>query len=255
MAIDVTKVLAGLPPGLRNELLTEYQSLASAFQRGQWKYASLDGGRFCEVVYTIIDGALSGTFPAAASKPSNFSGDCMTLASRYPAPRLGNDSLRLIVPHVLIGLYDVRNKRNVGHVSGEIAASHMDATLVHATAAWVMAELVRVFHNVPTQEAQRTVDALVDRSVPLIWEEGEIRRVLDTEMPHGQRALVLLYGQTGWTPVERLSAWCKYSNLSVFRTKVVGSLDVQLLIEFDQKGDRCLITPLGTKRVEEYLLK
>lgn len=254
MAIDPVKVLAGVPAGLRDPLLAEYRSLMDAYLQSRWKTASLDAGRFCEVVYSILDGALSGTFPASPFKPSNFPKSCRDLEQRSPVP-VGDHSLRILIPRVLIGMYDVRNNRNVGHVGGDVVANHMDATLVQANASWVLAEVIRVFHGISTPEAQKSVDALVERRVPLIWEIGSVRRVLSPEMPAADKALVLLYGQTDWTSARTLADWAKYSNPSVFKTKVLGPLAVKVFVELDAAGEAAVITPLGTADVEKRLLK
>jgi hypothetical protein len=60
-----------------------------------------------------------------------------------------------------------------------------------------MAELVRIFHCVKTEEAQETVDALVERKTPIIWEVRGMRRVLDSKMTAKNQVLVLLHHSTG----------------------------------------------------------
>lgn len=54
-------------------------------------------------------------------------GPCEALESRT-----GSESARLTIPRLLVALYDVRNRRGVGHVSGDVSANHMDAELVLA---------------------------------------------------------------------------------------------------------------------------
>jgi hypothetical protein len=69
--LTATQVLAGLPQGLRDELLECYQGIMSSYAEHRWRASELDGGRFCEIVFSIVEGALKGAFPAKASKPSN----------------------------------------------------------------------------------------------------------------------------------------------------------------------------------------
>jgi hypothetical protein len=57
---------------------------------------------------------------------------------------------------------------------------------------------VRIFHGVTTQEARETVDALLERKTPLIWEVEGMKRVLDAKMAAKDRALILLHHSTGW---------------------------------------------------------
>ena len=254
--IDPSRVLAALPQALREELLNSYQKIMSNYLERRWEPAELNGGKFCEVVYSIIDGALKGSFPAQASKPSNMLAACQALERTSPDPnRVGDRSLRLLIPRLLPVLYEIRNNRGVGHVGGDVDPNHMDAEAVQAMASWVMAELVRIFHGVTTEEAQETVDALVERKSPLIWEVGAIKRVLDPNMSAKNQVLVLLHHSTGWVSAADLFKWVEYSNVSMFRSKVLQPLHKDRLIEFDPLNRRARISPLGAKTVEEKLLK
>lgn len=207
--IDASKLLATVPAGLRDPLVDEYRGLSTAYLEGRWRNTALDAGRFCEVVYTILDGALSGTFASAPAKPARFPDACRALESRPPVP-VGDRSLRIMIPRVLPGMYEIRNNRDVGHVGGDVNANKMDATYLRDSSTWVMAELVRIFHSVTTDEAQQSVDALVERSHPLVWEYQGTKRVLDPGMRAKDKILVLLHSsQTGAT-VAKLQAWIRY---------------------------------------------
>jgi hypothetical protein len=178
--IDLSRVLAGLPKALRDTLLESFQEIMSNYLERRWEPSELNGGKFCEVVYSIINGALKGSFPTSASKPANMRAACRALESEPPdASRVGDRSLRLLIPRVLPVLYEVRNNRGVGHVGGDVNANHMDAEFVQATASWVLAELVRIFHGATTEEAREIIDALVERKTPAIWEVEGVKRVLD----------------------------------------------------------------------------
>lgn len=249
--IDASRLLANIPAPLRDELVLEYRGIAQAYMEGRWKATGIDGGRFCEVVYSIVSGAIAGTFPASASKPSNFPAACRALETR-PAVGLGDHSLRILIPRVLPGVYDIRNNRNVGHVGGDVSSNKMDATFVRDAATWVVAELVRVFHLVSTHEAQESVDALVERRHPLVWQYSGIRRVLDPDMSAPNRALVLLYTVNGACAIGTLQGWVKYKKN--FRGNVLGRLAEGLLVEIDDGAKAVIITPLGIEEVEKNLL-
>jgi hypothetical protein len=169
--IDPSRVLAALPQALREELLDSYQKIMSNYLERRWEPSELNGGKFCEVVYSIVDGTLKGNFPAKGGKPNNMLAACQALEKQPADPnRVGDRSLRVLIPRLLPVLYEIRNNRGVGHVGGDVDPNHMDAEAVQAMASWAMAELVRIFHGVKTDEAQETVDALVERKSPLIWE-------------------------------------------------------------------------------------
>ena len=249
--IDPGRLFSSVPVGLRGPLVEEYRGIASAFGEGRWKLAGIDAGRFCEVVFTILDGALRGAFANSPSKPSHFPDACKALESLAPVA-VGDRSLRILVPRMLPAIYEIRNNRNVGHVGGDVVSNKMDATYVRDATTWVMAELIRVFHSVSTAEAQESVDALVERSHPLVWERDDIKRVLDPKMSAPDRALVLLYSVPGWCEISKLRGWVGYG--SNFASAVLGRLAKRILVEVDDAGARVTITPLGAKRVERDLL-
>jgi hypothetical protein len=203
----------------------------------------------------MVSGAIKGAFPATATKPQNMTKACLALENEpQNAARPGDRSLRVLIPRVLPVLYEIRNNRGVGHVGGDVDANHMDAEAVQGMASWLMAELVRIFHDVTTEEAQRTVDALVERKIPIIWDFGEKKRVLDPTMSAKNQTLLLLYHSTSWVLVRDLIDWIEYSNASVFRGKVLMPLHKGRVIEFDAARGRARISPSGAKQVEEELL-
>src|SRR6266516_699533 len=144
--------LAGIPPALRDELLAAFNEIARNYRERKWEPSELNGGKLCEVVYTILRGHVDEVFPARASKPANMVDACRALekadAAKFPR------SVRIQIPRMLLGLYEVRNNRGVGHVGGDVDPNCMDASIVLATAKWLLAELVRVFHGVDTSEAE-----------------------------------------------------------------------------------------------------
>jgi hypothetical protein len=255
--IDSSRVLAGLPQALRDTLIKSYQEVMSNYLERRWEPSELNGGKFSEAVYSIIDGAVRGSFPATATKPANVLAACQALEKEPANPkRVGDRSLRVLIPRVSPALYEIRNNRGVGHLGGDVDANHMDAEAVQAMASWVMAELVRIFHGVPTHEAQEVVDALVERRTPVIWEiQSGQKRVLDSEMSAKDQVLLLLHHSTGWVSTADLLKWIEYSNASVFRSSVLKSLHKERLIEFDTDQGRARISPSGVRDVEARLLE
>ncbi len=236
MIVDGTKVLSGLPNGLRDPLLKSYREIAANYVEHRWEPSELNGGKLCEVVYTILDGSISGTFATKPSKPKDFLKACRTLEGLPTDPnRVGDRSLRILIPRVLAPLYEIRNNRGVGHVGGDVDPNFLDATTVYEMASWVVAELVRIFHNVSTKDAQETVNALVERKRHLIWEIGEVKRVLDPSMKNSDQVLVLLHQRPAWVSENDLASWVEYSSVSMFRTRVLEPLHKARLIEFDRK--------------------
>jgi len=254
--IEPAKILSGIPPGLRHPLIESYNKIASNYAEHRWEPAELNGGKFSEVVYTIIEGCIGGKFAGKPSKPANMTAACRDLEKVAPNPtRPGDRSLRILIPRVLQGLYEIRNNRGVGHVGGDVDPNFLDATAVYAMASWILAELVRIFHAATTKEAQEAVDLLIERKHPLIWEFEDIRRVLDSGMEKGDQALLLLHAKPSWVPEKDLLSWVEYSNPNVFQKKILKPFHKSRLIEYDQKQRRVRISPLGVEEVERRILK
>jgi len=254
--LDASKVLTGIPVGLRDPLFQSYQEIVTNFAEHRWEPSELNGGKFCEVVYTIIHGYIKGVFAAKPSKPSNMVDACRALEKMSPDPnRLGDRSLRILVPRVLQALYDIRSNRGVGHAGGDVDPNFMDATVVSGMASWILAELVRIFHGISTKEAQETVDALVERKIGLVWEVERTKRVLDPDMNKNDQALVLLYSKPAWVTEGDLFTWVEYSDPNMFRKNILRVLHKARLIEYDGEQHRARISPLGSKHVEQEIIK
>jgi hypothetical protein len=254
--IDSKKLLAGLPLGLRDPLLNSYREIASNYAEHRWEPAELNGGKFCEVVFTIIDGSIKGSFATAPSKPRSMADACWSLEDTAPnAARVGDRSLRILIPRMLLPLYEIRNNRGVGHVGGDVDPNFLDATTVYTMASWVLAELVRIFHGVTTRDAQESVDALIERKHPIIWEIEGTKRILDVEMINSDQVLLLLYQRPSCVSDTDLVNWVEYSNPSAFRSKILTPLHRKRLIEYDRDKKRAHISPTGAREVENRILK
>jgi hypothetical protein len=253
--IPPAETLSTIPKGLRDPLILCFNEVARNFAEHRWEPAELNAGKFCEVVYTILEGAVSGTFASKASKPAKMVDACRALEGKPAnAARPGDRSLRILIPRILPALYEIRNNRGVGHVGGDVDPNFQDAVAVYQMTSWIMAELVRIFHQVSLEEAQRTVDGLVERKHPVIWHQGGIRRVLDPSLLKSDQALFLLYSAGGWIDDGELAGWVEYQNLTEFRNKVLRPFHKKRLIEYDGNLHRVHLTPRGSEDVEQRLL-
>jgi hypothetical protein len=162
-------------------------------------------------------------------------------------------SVRITTPRLLMALYEIRNNRGVGHTGSDVNANHMDATLVLAGAKWVVAELVRIFHNIEPEDAAAVVDAMVERIIPSVWTVGTFRRVLATGVSMKDQTLLLLYSTPGPVAETDLARWVEHSNPSVYRRDVLATAHKDRLIEYDRTTGLVYLSPLGTAHVEDKL--
>lgn len=248
--ISAESALASVPEGLRNPLLVEYRSITRNYAEHRWQPSELAGGLFCEIVYTILAGYAAGAYASTPSKPQNFPQACRNLENNKHVPH----SFQILIPRMLPALYDIRNNRGVGHTGGDVNSNHMDATLVLGMSNWVMAELVRVFHALPISQAQALVDALAERRIPLIWEGGSMRRVLDPDLDLREQIALLLASKNGQVGVTDLLDWTGYGNKSYF-LKTLRELHAKRWIELSKDEKTLEILPPGTSEAANIIAK
>ena len=100
-------------------------------------------------------------------------------------------------------------------------------------------------------EARDLIDAISDRTLPLIWQSGETIRVLNPDLQTKEKILAVLYHSASAVSTRQLCDWVEYSNYSVFRHKVLPLLHRQKLIEYDRSTETVVILPPGEKYVED----
>jgi hypothetical protein len=204
----------------------------------------------CEAVYTVCKGWLDGgKYPSRAQKPSRFPQTCWDMEKKYqqiPDSR----SARILIPRMMLGLYDIRNNRGVGHAGADVDPNHMDATAVLYTAKWLVAELVRLLHNLTTDQATAIVDGLIEREVEWVWTLGNKKRVLRTGMTWKQQTLVLLLTEAGAVDEADLFRWLEHPGRPSFRKDVLKLLHRDRLIDYDTTTRTVRLLPPGVRAAE-----
>jgi hypothetical protein len=247
---SLTSVLGVLPAQLRAQLVDAFNEIAKNYRERRWEPAELNAGKLCEVAYSILKGHVDGSYPKHASKPKNLVDACKALESATTAPR----SVRIQIPRMIVALYEIRNNRNVGHVGGDVDPNHMDALCVLQMSKWIVAELVRVLHNVDVDDAAELVEALVERETPLIWDVNGVRRVLDTSLSMRDKTLLLLHASDGPLAERDLVRWIEHTNASVYRRDVLRKAHKARFIEYDQACGTVTVSPRGIELVENEIL-
>ena len=145
-------------------------------------------------------------------------------------------------------IYDIRNKRDAAHLADGIDPNQQDATLVIRAMEWVLAELVRLFHNVAPAQAHSMIVDLVSKDVPLIQVFDGFPRVLK-QMKASDHCLVLLYwrGAEG-ASLEELVAWARPAMRTNLRRTLAG-LDSKDLLHVT--GSQYMLTLLGNQDVKK----
>ena len=192
ITVDAVKqqlVSGGLPPLLVNELIGAFSQARHNHHLGGYRLAAVEGGRFCEAAYRVLEYMTYGDFTALGTQ----------IKADELSRRLGNepvgsvkDSVRLHIPRTMRVIYDIRSHRDAVHLGDDIDPNIQDTSLVIACINWVMAEFVRLFHGVDADVAADLIDHLVSRTVPVIQDfDGVLRVLLDSNS--GDTCLLLLY--------------------------------------------------------------
>lgn len=246
----IDDALVGIPEGLRLPLIEEYRAIETNYLQHHWAPSEMSGGRFCEIVYTIVHGHLTGNYKQSPEKPDNFVQACRALESIKVPPR----SFQILIPRVLPALYEVRNNRGVGHVGGDVDPNAMDASFVMATSSWIISELIRFYHGVSTEDATKITANITEIHVPMIWKVGDKRRILKVGLPIPEQVLILVSMSNDQVSISDISDWTDYKNKSYLR-KIAKQLHVNRLVEYTEHIDSLAISPTGARSARVLIHK
>lgn len=243
--------LNAIPSGLRDPLIAEFEQALDEYRAADWEKVGLKAGKFCEIAYCICAGHATGTYASSPSKPANFPQACQQLEQHNGSK---GRSLCMQVPKVLAALYELRNNRAIGHVSGDVSPNHMDAELFLRGMKWIMGEFVRNYSQLPLNDSHAVVEAVTARTFHMVWSSGDVRRVLEPAKTAGQKVLILLYAEGKTVSVSQLQGWVEYKNGTDFKRKVLKDLHKKALIHYDEKASVAQILPTGQALVEKSKL-
>jgi hypothetical protein len=248
--MNLSNLLSAIPDGLKKPLIAEYNSIVQHYMEKRWTASELSGGKFCEIVYTILDGFAKNSYPQTPSKPTQFVDACKKLESHTHVPR----SFQILIPRMLPALYEIRNNRNVGHVGGDVDPNSMDSNAVVSMCSWIMGELIRVFHNTTTSDAQEIVDFITNRKIPLVWETDKVKRILNPKIKLNNQILLLTASNNKKTKIDELISWTEYKDKKYFM-KTLRKLHKSRLINISESKSEVEILPPGMLEVEKLISK
>lgn len=235
---------------LVKELLGAYQESKRNFLIGGLRLNAIEGGRFCEAVFRILEQATTGGFT-----PINRQIDTEKLMVKLAnlSRTVHSDSIRLHIPRALRVVYDIRNNRDAAHLADGIDPNLQDATLVVSTLDWVLAELIRLYHSCSPKEAGDIIAALVIRRAPAVQDFEGFLKVLKPKLKVGEYVLLLLYekGNIG-ASFSEIEDWIKPSMRRNLRRTFHRLIYETSCVHFD--GDKYFITRLGMMEVEKNKL-
>jgi hypothetical protein len=227
-------------------VIDSYKEIEQNFVIQKWKTSELDAGHFVESVRRLIEFELYGSYTPFSQKLSTFTDDVL---KKYENAS-GNDSYKILIPRMLKSIYNIRNKRGVGHIS-TISPNEMDATVIMQSVKWVLAELVRINSALTITETQKLIASIVERQIDLIWKDNGITRILNTELKTEEKIIILLLDESPQTEQQLLKS-SNYSNSTKFRN-FLKMLHKQALINYE--NGKCTISPTGLIEAEKTIIK
>jgi hypothetical protein len=247
MRQDVIKIIEkAFNLEIAQNIFSAYKEIRDNYILKKWKPSELDGGHFVESVRRAIEKELFGTYTPFDQKLTNFDDNVL---KKYETIS-GNESFRILIPRALKSIYNIRNKRGVGHVSS-VSPNEMDATYILYTTKWVLSEIIRTKSSLSISETQKIVDEIIERQIELIWESSKsVKRILNPKIAVREQVLIFLFNNSPLAKDE-LRKSIEYKNTSNF-IKILKGLHAERLIEFD--GNICEITPKGISKAESIIL-
>ncbi len=134
-----TGLAARVPACLVTALLDAYAELKDNFNYERFRPSELEGGRFAEAAIRIVQHLSTGSHNPMGSPLPSF--DKIVSALEKLPSASAHDSLRIHIPRSLWAIYGVRNRRDVGHIGGDVSPNRADAHFVVAVCDWILAEL------------------------------------------------------------------------------------------------------------------
>lgn len=238
-----------LPSELIEALLNSYKEIKDNFYLERHEPSELNGGKFVEAYYRILQYETNGgTYTPIGTQTQDLIGNLRKF-EQIPASNT-LESFRINIPRTLLVMYNIRNKRGVGHLGGDVNPNKSDASLLVACADWLMAELFRIHYSCSLDEAQTIVDALVQRNLVLVHQIDDKKRVLLSNLSHKDQTLLLLASEfPNKVKDDEILCWIEPKNKSSYRNRILKSLHSDRMIEYDDSR-KCAILPPGLIYVE-----
>lgn len=232
---------------LSHTILNTYEEIEKKYFLSEWKLSELESGHFVEAIRRFIELKLFGQYTKIGTGLPSFNSS--TLENYEKAS--GMESYRIIIPRVLFSIYCIRNKRGIGHLS-LISANKQDASFILSSCKWILAEIIRIESNLDPNTTLALIEKVTQRDIEGIWEEGDIKRLLVTNINLQEKILFLLFDKNPLAD-EELRDIIENKDKSYFK-KTLKKLHADRLIEYKHNG-QCFLSPKGRKEAESIILK
>jgi hypothetical protein len=238
-----------LPDKIVEDLLESYNELLAEYRKGNWSYVLLHGGRFVENTFRGLHFLVTREEIKeieSLQKEMNI----LSQKSKENAP----ESVRIIIPRIAYSVYSLRSKRDSVHVKS-IPSGYIDSTFVVTASGWILAEFLRLSHNIEEKEIVEIINSLVSRKIPFIEKHGEETFVTKRLGCKEEILLLLLNNPEGMTRNQIGKILGKFYSPS----RITNSLDELeknkegSLVVYSETSEKYYITGLGERYITQVL--
>jgi hypothetical protein len=252
MSVERDRIVAALssriPSEILNNLIDEYQTIKRRFALRQYQPTELSGGRFGECVVRLIEHLQHGVYTPFGSHIQNSTSILNSISNNTMYP----ETIRHFIPKLTRIMLDVRNRRDVAHVGGEVSPNYSDSLFVCHSADWMLTELLRAFYSCSVEEAKRMVAAINQVRVPIVAEVDGFVRIQNTKLDASEKTLVVLYYKLPAKVRDLdIARWIEYTNTSRYKNEILAKLHGSALIHYDKA--LCTLLPKGVAHVEKNI--
>lgn len=247
---DISKSIEGLgiPSKLCEDLVGFYQEIMHEVLTSNLGKSTV--GKFVETIVQIFQ-SLDQCRAGYEMRINNVDSE---LSSTYESRTLSGipDDSRLAIGRIARAMYCLRNKRSIAHKNA-LDPNLVDLTVVLQCAKWILAELVRLATNSPSQQAKDIIEDLQRPLLPLVEEVLGKQVVLDPNLTTKQEVLIILLHNYGSGPISRKElgkATDRRSSSAV--SDALTALKKQRLVE-STNSDGIILTRLGLSEVERLI--
>lgn len=252
MGVAKTQVISALSPPLPNDIVThlldDYIEIKQNFAFRKFRPSELNGGRFAESIIRIIQHLDNPPYtPFGTQLPNTDS-----IVRRVENNTALHQSMRSFIPRLARILLDIRNRRDVAHVGGDVNPNVSDSIFISHTADWILTEILRIYYNCHIDTAKKIAESLNEFALPIIADVDGFVRVQNINLNFEEKTIAILYYKNPSKVYDQdLIKWTKYSNASTYKKKILGKLDKEAIIHYE--SGLCTLLPKGILYAEKNI--
>lgn len=227
-----------------DHILTKYEEMVSEFRLNNFENVLVKGGKFIENFYQFLDYIVRKNI---ASKP-NLSKIRARLETAVVNKNIPVSLKSLVADSLHIG-YKFRNSRDGAHIS-DIIANKIDAKYLIEISKWSIAEIIRLYSSLRTDETIKVIDNLLGDPFPYIEKFDDKILVLHELSATNEILTILLFAESNKMDITELKNSIKlHSNSNIITS--LRNLEKKRLIY--RNNGNCYLTNKGKKKIIEFL--